>query len=60
IAAYNPSMEADFNSALQELCEIDFPLLAKLKSHKDTSVEDIMNLLRLEGPLADAPGMGDL
>nr|GEW01749.1 hypothetical protein [Tanacetum cinerariifolium] len=26
----------------------------------DASVEDIMNLLRLEGPLADAPSMGDL
>ncbi|GKC30841.1 hypothetical protein Tco_1038135, partial [Tanacetum coccineum] len=60
VVAYKPSAEADFNSALQELHEIDFPLLAELKSHKDASVEDIMNLLRLEGPLADAPGMGDL
>nr|GEV40990.1 hypothetical protein [Tanacetum cinerariifolium] len=60
IAAYNPFAEADFNSALQELREIDFALLAELKSHKDASVEDIMNLLRLEVPLADAPGMGDL
>nr|GEU57544.1 putative glutamine amidotransferase PB2B2.05 [Tanacetum cinerariifolium] len=60
IAAYNPSVKADFNSAVQELHKIDFPLLAELKSHKDASVEDIINLLRLEGPLADAPGMGDL
>nr|GEX53049.1 hypothetical protein [Tanacetum cinerariifolium] len=60
VAAYNPSTKVDFDSALQGLCEIDFPLLAELKSHKDASVEDIMNLLRLEGPLADAPGMGDL
>nr|GEW49473.1 hypothetical protein [Tanacetum cinerariifolium] len=60
VVAYNPSAEADFNSAIQELCRIDFPLLVELKSHKDASVEDIMNLLRLEGPLADAPGMGDL
>ncbi|GJY60439.1 hypothetical protein Tco_0461096 [Tanacetum coccineum] len=29
-------------------------------SHKDASVEDVMNLLCLEGPLADAPGMSDL
>ncbi|GJR33733.1 hypothetical protein Tco_1209417 [Tanacetum coccineum] len=29
-------------------------------SHKDASVENIINLLRLEGPLADAPGMSDL
>nr|GEW52982.1 hypothetical protein [Tanacetum cinerariifolium] len=28
--------------------------------HKDDSVEDIMNLLRLKGPLANAPGIGDL
>nr|GEW01387.1 hypothetical protein [Tanacetum cinerariifolium] len=38
----------------------DFPLLAELKSHKNASVKDIMNFLRLEGPLADAPGMNDL
>nr|GEV11557.1 hypothetical protein [Tanacetum cinerariifolium] len=60
VATYNPSAEADFIYALQELREIDFLLLAELKSHKDASVEDIMNLLRLEGPLIDAPGMGDL
>nr|GEX73992.1 hypothetical protein [Tanacetum cinerariifolium] len=60
VAAYSPSAEAEFNSALQELREIDFPLLSELKSHKDTSVEDIMNLLRLEGPLVDAPGMVDM
>nr|GEX78449.1 hypothetical protein [Tanacetum cinerariifolium] len=52
--------DADINSALQELYELDCPLLVELKSHKDASVEDIMNLLILEGPLADAPGMGDL
>ncbi|GJQ96157.1 hypothetical protein Tco_0007296 [Tanacetum coccineum] len=60
VSAYNPDAEADFNSALQKLREVDFPLLAELKSHKDASVEDIMNLIRLEGTLADAPGMSDL
>ncbi|GJX75693.1 hypothetical protein Tco_0322504, partial [Tanacetum coccineum] len=60
VVAYNPDAEADFNSALQKLREVDFPLLTELKSHKDASVEDIMNLLRLESPLADAPGMIDL
>ncbi|GJY13126.1 hypothetical protein Tco_0382435 [Tanacetum coccineum] len=35
-------------------------LLSELKSHKDASVETIMNLLRLESPLVDAPGMSDL
>nr|GEU34433.1 transposase (putative), gypsy type [Tanacetum cinerariifolium] len=29
-------------------------------SHKDVSVKDIMNLLHLEDPFVDAPGMGDL
>ncbi|GJS64695.1 hypothetical protein Tco_0679259 [Tanacetum coccineum] len=58
--AYNPSVEEDYNSALQELREVNFPLLTDLKYQKDASVEDIMNLLRLEGPLAGAPGMSDL
>ncbi|GJV83799.1 hypothetical protein Tco_1523697 [Tanacetum coccineum] len=52
--------EADYNSALQRLREVHFPLLAKLKSHKDASTADVMDLLRLEGPLANAPGMSDL
>ncbi|GJX66417.1 hypothetical protein Tco_0300760 [Tanacetum coccineum] len=60
IVAYNPPVQVDFNSALQELCEVDFRLLANLKSHKDASIEDVMNLLRLESPLADAPSMDSL
>ncbi|GJZ59214.1 hypothetical protein Tco_0615030 [Tanacetum coccineum] len=42
------------------LYDVDFPLLAELKSHKDASIEDVMNLLCLESPLADAPGMDSL
>ncbi|GJY19744.1 hypothetical protein Tco_0391235 [Tanacetum coccineum] len=60
VDAYNSDAEADFNSAFQNFCEVDFPLLAELKSHKDASTKDIMNVLRLEGSLADAPGMNDL
>ncbi|GKA15212.1 hypothetical protein Tco_0694959 [Tanacetum coccineum] len=60
IIAYNPSTEVDFNSALQKLCEVYFRLLVDLKSHKDASIEDVMNLLRLKSPLADAPGMDSL
>nr|GEY91407.1 putative transposase (putative), gypsy type [Tanacetum cinerariifolium] len=60
VAAYNPSAELDFNYALQELCKLDYPLLSELKSHKDASFEDIMNLLRLKGPHVDAPGIGAL
>ncbi|GKD66759.1 hypothetical protein Tco_1308867, partial [Tanacetum coccineum] len=60
IVAYNPSVEEDFNSALQEIRKVDFHLLFKLKSHKDASIEDVMNLLHLEGPLADAPSIDSL
>ncbi|GKD06686.1 hypothetical protein Tco_1181660 [Tanacetum coccineum] len=58
--AYNPDAEADFNFALQKLREVYLPLFAELKSHKDASIENIMNLRTLKGPLADAPGMSDL
>ncbi|GJZ05255.1 hypothetical protein Tco_0538530 [Tanacetum coccineum] len=60
LVAYNPFAEEDYNAALQELRSVDFALLAKLKSHKDASVETIMNLLLLESPLVDAHGMSDL
>ncbi|GJS20440.1 gypsy type transposase [Tanacetum coccineum] len=60
LVAYNPSAEEDYNAALQELRSLDFSLLTELKSHKDASVETIMNLLHLESPLVDAPGMSDL
>ncbi|GJW57334.1 hypothetical protein Tco_0104065, partial [Tanacetum coccineum] len=60
IVAYNPAAEADYNSALQRLREVDFPLLAELSSHKDASTVDIMDLLRLEDSLADALRMNDL
>nr|GEV46203.1 hypothetical protein [Tanacetum cinerariifolium] len=60
VTAYNPSAEADYTFALQRIHEVDFPLLVELKSHKDASTADVMVLLRLEGPLTDAPGMSDL
>nr|GEY23233.1 hypothetical protein [Tanacetum cinerariifolium] len=60
VAAYNPDAEVDLNTALQELREVDLSLLAKLKSYKGASTKDIMNMLRLEGALADAPRMNDL
>ncbi|GJT63866.1 hypothetical protein Tco_1015346 [Tanacetum coccineum] len=37
IVAYNSAEEADYNSTLQRLREVDFPLLAKLNSQKDAS-----------------------
>ncbi|GJU56537.1 hypothetical protein Tco_1230251 [Tanacetum coccineum] len=35
---------------------VNFPLLAELKSRKDASIEAVMNILRLEEPLADKLG----
>ncbi|GJV72439.1 hypothetical protein Tco_1492434 [Tanacetum coccineum] len=53
VAAYNPSAEADYLSALQRLQSVNFPLISELKSNKDASVDTIMNLLRLEDSLAE-------
>ncbi|GJS83088.1 hypothetical protein Tco_0749629 [Tanacetum coccineum] len=55
---YQP--EADYNSTLRRFRKVYFPQLAKLSSHKGASDADIMDLLRLESPLTDAPGMSDL
>ncbi|GJX82702.1 gypsy type transposase [Tanacetum coccineum] len=42
VAAYNPSAEVDYISALQQLQNVNFPLLAELKSNKDASIEVLM------------------
>nr|GEV69717.1 hypothetical protein [Tanacetum cinerariifolium] len=47
VAAYNFSAEADYISALQHLQNINFSLLAELRSNKDASVDTIMNILCL-------------
>nr|GEU93596.1 hypothetical protein [Tanacetum cinerariifolium] len=60
VVAYNPSVEADYTSAFQRLREVNFPLLFELQYHKDESTADVMDLLHLEGPLADVLGMSDL
>ncbi|GKD49737.1 hypothetical protein Tco_1278713, partial [Tanacetum coccineum] len=39
VAAHNPSTEVDYVSALQQLQDVYFSLLADLKSNKDASVE---------------------
>ncbi|GJU14131.1 hypothetical protein Tco_1136527 [Tanacetum coccineum] len=56
-AAYNPSAEADYLSALQCLQSVNFSLIAELKANKDASVDTIMNLLRLEDTLAERLGL---
>ncbi|GJT84840.1 hypothetical protein Tco_1066557 [Tanacetum coccineum] len=59
VAAFNPFAEADFASALQEVQNVNFSLLAKLKSNKDASVEAIMDLLRLDEALAEKLGLNE-
>nr|GEY44981.1 (-)-germacrene D synthase [Tanacetum cinerariifolium] len=54
VAAYNPSAEADYLSALQCLQNVNFSLIAELKSNKDASVDTIMNLLRLDDTPAES------
>ncbi|GJZ11191.1 hypothetical protein Tco_0545950 [Tanacetum coccineum] len=53
VAAYNPSAEVDYVSALQQLQSVNFSLLTELKLNKDSSVETLMNILCLEETLAE-------
>ncbi|GJZ89616.1 hypothetical protein Tco_0661398 [Tanacetum coccineum] len=53
VAAYNPSTEADYLSALHRLQSVKFSLISELKSNKDASIDTIMNLLYLEDSLAE-------
>ncbi|GKA51270.1 hypothetical protein Tco_0744466 [Tanacetum coccineum] len=46
------TLEGQF-SAVNALHAMDFLLLAQLASHKDASMSDLMDLLRLEGPAAE-------
>nr|GEW90672.1 hypothetical protein [Tanacetum cinerariifolium] len=60
VAAYNPSVEVDYIFDLQQLHNVNFSLLARLKSNKDASVETVMDILRLEGPLAKKLELNEL
>ncbi|GKC62656.1 hypothetical protein Tco_1095254 [Tanacetum coccineum] len=53
VAAYNPSAEADYLSALQRLQSVNYSLITELRANKDASIDTIMNLLRLEDTLAE-------
>nr|GEZ97755.1 hypothetical protein [Tanacetum cinerariifolium] len=57
VAAYNPSAEADYLSALQYLQSVNFSLITELKSNKDASVDTIINLLRSNDVLAERLGL---
>ncbi|GKA42522.1 hypothetical protein Tco_0735182 [Tanacetum coccineum] len=59
IAAINPSAEIDYISALQELQDVNFSLLAELKSNKDASTETLMNILHLDEPLIKRLGLDE-
>nr|GEW74674.1 hypothetical protein [Tanacetum cinerariifolium] len=60
VAAHNPSTKVDYISALQQLQNVNFPLLAKLKSHKDARIKVVMDILRLEEPFIDKLGLDEL
>ncbi|GJV08541.1 hypothetical protein Tco_1346197 [Tanacetum coccineum] len=60
VAAHNPFAEADYVFALQKLQNVNFSLLAELKSNKDASAETVMDLLHLEEPLAERLGLTEL
>ncbi|GKD94294.1 hypothetical protein Tco_1374131 [Tanacetum coccineum] len=53
VAAFNPSVKSDYTSALQDLQDVNFSLIVELESHKDASIKTLMNILRLEEPLAE-------
>ncbi|GJZ69276.1 hypothetical protein Tco_0632826 [Tanacetum coccineum] len=53
VAAFNPSAESDYISALQDLQSVNFSLLADLESNKDASLETLMDILRLDETLAE-------
>ncbi|GJS82910.1 hypothetical protein Tco_0749451 [Tanacetum coccineum] len=57
VAAYNPSAEADYLSALQRLQSVNFSFIEELKTNKGASIDTIMNLLRLEDTLAERLGL---
>ncbi|GJV06998.1 hypothetical protein Tco_1344654 [Tanacetum coccineum] len=57
VAMFNPFTKSDYISALLELQDVNFSLLAELKSNKDASTETLMNILRLEEPLAERLGL---
>nr|GEY75947.1 hypothetical protein [Tanacetum cinerariifolium] len=54
VAAFIPFAEGDYVAAINALRDVNFPLLTQLEANKDSSMANIMDLLRLEGPAAKA------
>nr|GEW36656.1 transposase (putative), gypsy type [Tanacetum cinerariifolium] len=59
VTAYNPSTEVGYISALQQLQSVNFSLLTALKINKDSSVETLINILRLEEFVAERLGLNE-
>ncbi|GKC16683.1 hypothetical protein Tco_1013465 [Tanacetum coccineum] len=59
VAAYNPSTEVDYVSALRQLQSVNFSLLVELKLNKDSSVKTLINILCLEETLAKRMGLNE-
>nr|GEW07886.1 hypothetical protein [Tanacetum cinerariifolium] len=55
VATYDPAAEVNYVAVVNALRAVDFPLLAQLASYKDSSLADLIDLPRLEGPAAKAP-----
>nr|GEZ93413.1 hypothetical protein [Tanacetum cinerariifolium] len=60
VLAFNPSSEGDCIAAINALRDVNFSLLAQLEANMDSSMADIMDLLRLEGPAVEAFGASQL
>ncbi|GJU44942.1 hypothetical protein Tco_1202208 [Tanacetum coccineum] len=60
VEAYDPSTEAKYVKAVNAIGAVDFSFLFVLKSNKDASIVDLIDSLRLEGPLAEIPRAEDL
>ncbi|GKB39581.1 hypothetical protein Tco_0884523 [Tanacetum coccineum] len=50
VVAFNPFAEGDYVATINALQGVSFSPLAQLEAHKDSSIADVMDLLRLEGP----------
>nr|GEY51660.1 hypothetical protein [Tanacetum cinerariifolium] len=60
IEAYNPFAKAKYVDTVNALHTVDLFFLSVLRSKKDACMADLMDSLRLEGPLADIPRAEEL
>nr|GEY33594.1 hypothetical protein [Tanacetum cinerariifolium] len=56
----NAILEKERNALDVKLQNVNFPLLAELKSNKDASIKTVMDILRLEELLVDKLGLDEL